>query len=208
MTDLNKRLHRWTLRRHGLALAVAVTVAAISAPAFAYLTTREEGPRGPRQEVAANNARQEVAHRTSWGDYASIWTAPARNATCTFIQLDSTPGAAFSARGGGTCQEASQQQMVPITVRMSWRTLDDGRNAVLLAGALAPSSGITDVVLEAGDGSRTTLASNDRYFLGELGYAKEHGALNEHYTVVGLDDQATEVARVNLNEVLAEATPK
>jgi hypothetical protein len=207
MSELINRVRGRSIRRGWAVAVLAVALAAVAAPAFGYLARRDQPPPGPRGGLVAEKARQEVAYRTAWGEYTSIWSAPtAAGDTCTFLQVDSAPGRAFSARGGGTCQPASQRQTVPITVRVSWETLDDGRIGVLLSGALAPGSGIQRVVLQTADGQRD-VASNGRYFLGQLDDAQAQGVLGGRYVVLGLNRQGDEVARVDLNQVIADATP-
>jgi hypothetical protein len=207
MSDLINRVRRRTIRRGAAVAVIGVALTAVVAPAFAYFARHHQSAPGPRAGLVAEKARQEVVFRTAWGEYTSIWSAPTTaGATCTFLQMDSAPGRGFAARGGGTCQPASQRQTVPITVRVSWRTLDDGRIGVLLSGALAPGIGIQRVVLETADGQRD-IVSNGRYFLDQLDDAHAQGVLDGRYIVVGLNRGGEEVARVDLNQVIADATP-
>jgi hypothetical protein len=109
--------------------------------------------------------------------------------------------------GGGICGEPAAQRP-PSRSPFGPIQLSVSEPGGVISGEVEPASGIVRVELRSGSGS-TELAFSTGYFLGQLPEGGSPGKLppGGPYAIVGYDASGKQVARVDLEEVFARATP-
>ena len=191
-------------RRFGIIGLILAAAAVSAAPAIGFVSKRTQPP------AVVNSALEQVAATTNRdGKNIGLWVAPTNvGGQCILLHVDGLASRAPIGNAGRICSKSGQvRQAAPIMAIVHWLPAADGQLDVIVTGRAAPESGITRLDLQNAAGS-TTLPAKRGYFLASLGTTGQSGVLPDARTVVGYDAQGNEVARVDLEQLLAAARPK
>jgi len=137
------------------------------------------------------------------GTTIALWRAPASGLECVYVAAASPAPSGKSQgppSGPGSCGMPVDERRAAAAHPFDSVSFSSGG---LLTGHVDPASGIARVDLHSGDGSRVLAFDND-YFLGQL---PDDGSGRSGSVVVGVGRAGEEVARVDLDELRARATP-
>jgi hypothetical protein len=143
------------------------------------------------------------------GRTASLWRVPTTTGgKCLFLNIDpaGAESTEFSLRGGGWCRPAGHDARDPIELYLTWTKIEGGF-AVLGMGETAPNSKITRLELRTA-GKLQPVVAHANSFVIQLPASSGSGALAPgRYDLVGISADGDEIAQVNINDVVARATP-
>lgn len=187
-------------------LSAAVLVAPAASKETAASAPAGQDPGVPG--VVVGDASQVAMEQTRVG-VVRLWQSPtAAGSFCAFLQVPDLSSAALGpvANGGAVCELGRHRpQTVPIVVSLTWLRSGDGF-VVMVDGHVA--AGIARIELVSGT-TRAPLPLDRGYFLGSLtgnGDA-ELPADSGPYALIAYAARGVEVARLDLQEVVAQATP-
>ncbi len=181
--------------------------AAVATSAIGFGSKQAQPPK-----IVTDSLERVAVAKTHDGKGVGLWLAPTTTGgQCMLLQIDGwAPGAPFGNAGRICSKTPAAPQAAPIMAIVNWLRGTDRRFKVLLTGRAAPDSGITRIELQSATGD-TPLATGHGYFLASLGTTAESGVLPDTgtpYDVVGYGPRGDEIARVDLEQLLAAAQPK
>ena len=192
-------------RRRLAVIVLAAGVAAAAVPTALGLLRSER-----RDDIKISTNERVASIATSWGQTARMWMSTTTDGgRCTFVELVDRQASAQMdiARAGGNCSR--DEQTLPIQATITRIRLDSGSYGVLLDGSVSSASGITTLSLADGEGGAAPLPLSQRRYLMELPPVQSTVLkLPGSPTLIGKNASDAEVARLDLNKLLSDATPK
>jgi hypothetical protein len=201
------------LRIAAVGTAVAAVAIAASTALASHLMSSSNDPVG---QAVASQAKELVAYHTSLGQVVSAWSAPtADGRQCGFFQSDSaqTASPVFHPNNGGFCRLDSGPASIspgqdPFASMTEWLARPGGGYSPLVEGAAVDGSGITSVRIDGPAGPLSTVSSKDGYFIAELPVTSTRDLPpGGDYYITGYNAAGTLVARVDLNQLIAQGRP-